>query len=210
MRVVAVRSRTTVAVAGLLLAVAGVVGACADDTTMSDHMGDGGSTYARSAPLSMGPPNGPGMAGHAMTRREADYLTVMVDHHQEAIVAAGELARAGRPELRRLGRTIVRDQTRQVHQMRRWLDRWYAQVPTDSDYQPMMSDLSTLRGDDLDRTFLTEMVHHHMMAVMMSRHLLRSGEVRHSQVAGLASTVVEDQIAEIRLMQRWLRTWQLR
>ena len=69
----------------------------------------------------------------------------------------------------------------------------------------MMSDLSLLAGAELDRTFLVEMVHHHHMAVMTSRHLLRSGRVEHPVVGDLAAEIIRVQSDEIAWMIDRLR-----
>jgi uncharacterized protein (DUF305 family) len=192
-------------VAALGLAATVALAGCGTDSPMGRAHMDGN-------PATMGQGRDAGMATHpgpVMAVDEADYLTTMVAHHREAIVASAHLARSAHPELRRLGRAIIRTQSAQVRTMGRWLDRWYPEVTASRGYRPMLSDLSSLTGDDLDRTFLTEMVHHHMMAVMMSRHLVRSGEALHPRVAGLAGSVIEDQTAEIVLMQQWLRDWDL-
>ena len=71
----------------------------------------------------------------------------------------------------------------------------------------MMRDLSGLTGDALDRAFLEDMVGHHMMAVMMSQHLLANGDSTHPEVAELAERISDEQRAEIRQMRRWLAAW---
>jgi uncharacterized protein (DUF305 family) len=54
-------------------------------------------------------------AMHRMTvTSEADYLTQMAPHHEEAVTAAKLLSRSSRPELRRLGKEIVRVQTAEI------------------------------------------------------------------------------------------------
>jgi len=148
---------------------------------------------------------GAGAQGAAIGDLESEYLVDMVAHHQEAIVAAGELARSDRPEMRALGASIVAMQTAQARQMREWLREWYPDHPVTS-YRPMMRDLSGLSGDDLDRAFLHDMIGHHMVAVMMSQQLLRHG-VEHAQVAALARDVRDGQRAEILLMRSWLASW---
>jgi uncharacterized protein (DUF305 family) len=136
---------------------------------------------------------------------EYAYLAEMVPHHLEAIDAAQELRRSERPEVRQLGENIVASQRAQVRLMEGWLDRWYPDRPArDPGYQPMMRDLSGLDGDALDRAFLTDMVRHHMMAIMSSQHLLLSGDVEHPEVADLASAIRDEQREEIVLMHRLL------
>ena len=139
------------------------------------------------------------MMGSSRATDEAGYLSEMVAHHREAIVAAGELSRSDRPGMRAFGRRIVADQTAQVELMEGWLAEWYADEPAAA-YEPMMRDLSGLDGVALDRALLDDMTIHHMAAVMMSQQLLMGGRAEHREVADLARTIRDDQRAEIRWM----------
>lgn len=146
------------------------------------------------------------MGGWSGVASEPDFMVEMIAHHRDAVDAARELARSDRPQMRSLGTSIVASQSAQIKQMTAWLDRWYPDVSTSGDYRPMMRDLSGLAGDRLDRVFLQDMVGHHMVAVMMSQHLLWRG-TDHDEVAELARTIRDDQHAEIIQMQRWLAQW---
>lgn len=146
------------------------------------------------------------MMGVNASADEPEYLIEMVAHHGEAVAAAGELARSDRSAMRAFGESIVESQSAQIDQMRAWLAEWYPEQDTDADYQPMMRDLTGLSGDRLDRAFLEDMVGHHMMAVMMSQHLLGRG-TEHQEVADLARSIRDDQHDEIIQMQRWLSQW---
>jgi uncharacterized protein (DUF305 family) len=152
----------------------------------------------------MGDRMGDGRHGSASTSESA-YLVEMVAHHEEAVTAARELGRSDRAEMRELGRSIVESQTAQIRLMRGWLDEWYPDAGP-ADYEPMMRDLDGLEGDELDRTFLEDMVGHHMMAVMTSQHLLMSTDV-HPEVSDLAGTIRDEQQREIVVMTQWLRDW---
>ena len=147
------------------------------------------------------------MMDSSVARDEFSYLTHMVAHHQEAIEAAQQLVRSERPQMRAFGRNIVATQCAQVDQMKAWLANWYPGRSNDADYQPMMRNLSGLSGDQLDRTFLEDMMGHHMAAVMMSQQLLAHGSADHPQVETLARTIRDEQHAEIRQMRRWLTAW---
>ena len=144
---------------------------------------------------------------HVAAASEQEYLAEMVAHHNEAIVAARELRRSDRAVMRRFGERIVAAQSAQVAQMESWLAEWYPDDSTDVDYEPMMRDLTGLSGDRLDRTFLEDMVGHHMAAVMMSQHGLASRLFDHDEVAALAADIRDDQHAEILRMRAWLRDW---
>lgn len=148
-----------------------------------------------------------GDSGSRPEGTEFAFLTHMIAHHQEAVDAAGELARSGRPEMRAFGRDIVATQTAQIQQVQAWLADWYPGRSTEVDYQPMMRDLSGLSGDRLERVFLQDMVGHHMAAVMMSQQLLVRGTAEHDQVSDLARTIRDEQHTEIFWMQDRLTDW---
>jgi uncharacterized protein (DUF305 family) len=161
--------------------------------------------------LAQGRGPGPGMPGGgpmATVSSEFDYLTHMIPHHEEAVVAARALVvGTSRPELRAFGQGIITTQTAEIQQMRQWLARWYTGRDTGVDYTPMMRDMTGLAGDALDRAFLTDMIPHHMMAVMMSHQLLNRGLVVHAPVQPFATTIARTQSAEIRRMRAWLAEW---
>lgn len=148
-----------------------------------------------------------GQMAHTSVDSEYEFLVEMIAHHEEAITAAGELERSDRPEMRAFGDRIIESQSAQVEQMQAWLSTWYPDRSGEVDYDPMMRDLSGLSGDDLDRAFLSDMIGHHMGAVMMSQHLLVRDLADHTAVDRLAEDIRDEQHREIRLMQRWLRDW---
>jgi len=155
----------------------------------------------------MGPRRGarPGMHGSTRVDDEAGYLSEMVAHHRDAVLAARELSRSDRPAMRAFGRTVVADQSAQIRLMEGWLDDWWADEP-EASYEPMMRDLTGLDGDALDRAFLEDMIPHHMAAVMMSQQLLMRGLDEHVEVGDLARTIRDDQMDEIVWMRAmWSR-----
>jgi uncharacterized protein (DUF305 family) len=109
--------------------------------------------------------------------------------------------------MRAFAESIIDTQSREVNQMRAWLAAWYAGRDIAVDYTPMMRDLTGLRGGALDRTFLQDMIPHHMAAVMMSQQLLMREMAEHQQVQVLATRIRAEQHAEIFQMQRWLGDW---
>lgn len=185
----------------LLLVLAGAVAMAVAGPDRDDRWGDG-PMGGRAG--SVGHMMGGGRAG-MVASSEYEYLAGMVSHHEEAIAAARELRRSDSPRMREFGAGIVASQSAQVEQMTGWLEEWYPDRPAyDPDYRAEMRDLSGLSGRALDRAFLTDMIGHHMMAVMSSQHLLVQGTAEHDEVADLARTIRDEQWREIRQMRRWL------
>nr|WP_300051134.1 DUF305 domain-containing protein [uncultured Nocardioides sp.] len=180
-----------------------------DDDGWSHPMMSDGQLAGRLGGERGGPRHMTGFAAghHVAAASEQEYLAEMVAHHDEAIVAARELRRSDRAVMRRFGERIVAAQSARVAQMESWLAEWYPDDSTDVDYEPMMRDLTGLSGDRLDRTFLEDMVGHHMAAVMMSQHGLASRLFDHDEVAALAADIRDEQHAEILRMRVWLRDW---
>lgn len=171
------------------------------------HMGRDGSLGPTGPMGPIGPMGSRWHMSHMSVDSEHAFLVEMIAHHEEAIDAAGELARSERPEMRAFGTRIIESQSAQVEQMQAWLDAWYADRPREVDYDPMMRDLHELSGDALDETFLTDMIGHHMAAVMMSQQLLMRDLADHAAVDRLAADIRDEQSREIAMMRRWLRDW---
>jgi uncharacterized protein (DUF305 family) len=121
-------------------------------------------------------------------------------------------------------------QAQEIEQMRAWYRQWYGMevpnIPMMS-WQPgngmmgggmmngrnmmgttnmMYDDVEALNNAiDFDRAFITLMVPHHRMAVMMSNMVLMGGE--HQQLRHLARSIISSQSAEIERMEEWYTTW---
>jgi uncharacterized protein (DUF305 family) len=177
------------------------------DRTRWTGAGHGGMPMM-SEPLRDGSWHGPmpHRMGEVMAASEAEYLTEMVAHHADAVTAARQLTRSDRLEMRELGASIVSTQTAQMDQMNDWLARWH-RAAGPSAYRPMMRSLTGLDGDALDRTFLDDMIGHHMMAVMMSESFLAADLAEHPEAAALAKSISEEQRRELMAMRRWSRDW---
>jgi uncharacterized protein (DUF305 family) len=194
-----------VAAAAVILLGAGITGMALahsdDDPGRGRHMMSTSGWMHGSAGSGSGV--GPWMYGTTRVSDEASFLSEMVAHHREAVLAAGELSRSNEPAMRAFGRAVVADQSAQIVSMEGWLAEWYPGEPEPA-YEPMMRDLTGLSGDALDRAFLEDMIGHHMAAVMMSQQLLMQGLDEHEAVADLARTIRNDQMDEI----AWMRaTW---
>jgi uncharacterized protein (DUF305 family) len=151
---------------------------------------------------------GGGMMSHGQITSELDYLTEMIPHHQEAIATAQiVLDRSDRSEMKAFAREIIRVQSAEVKQMQTWLKEWYPTQQSTPKYHNMMRDLSPLKGDALDQTFLQDMIMHHMTAVHLSRMLLARNLVQHDPVRPFATQIASSQMQEIHQMQAWLRDW---
>jgi len=70
----------------------------------------------------------------------------------------------------------------------------------------MEGDLDELMAaPDFDKEFLSQMIVHHEMAVMMAQMLAAGTERKEMQT--LADQIITSQTQEIELMENWLATW---
>lgn len=60
------------------------------------------------------------------------FIEMMIPHHQSANeMAQMALSRAKNPEVKKLAQSIIKEQTREIEQMRTWYKQWYGtEVPT--------------------------------------------------------------------------------
>jgi uncharacterized protein (DUF305 family) len=114
---------------------------------------------------------------------DLQFIDQMTMHHGGAIMSSEHMiSDSERPELRRLAENIQQSQSEQVKQMQEWREEWY--------------------GDATDAMFLQMMIPHHQMAVDMAEQALEEAE--HPELEELAQTIIDEQTAEIELMQGYL------
>ena len=139
---------------------------------------------------------------------EADYLAMMIPHHQEAVDSARELLQiTQRQEMVDLLESIIEEQTSEIEMMQSWLAEYHPGTQASEAYQPMMRSYDGLDPLEADLVFLEDMHRHHMHAVMTSRMLLRSSAVENREVGQLARSIISSQLAEIDLMRDLYAEW---
>jgi uncharacterized protein (DUF305 family) len=168
---------------------------------------------------------GPGDEARAgvSTTMERHFLEQMIPHHEDAVAMAEvALTRAEHPELRQLAETIIRDQTREIEQMRAWYLAWYGvEAPSygRDDRRgwmgggPMMggmmndsADLEILETAPVfDREFIEQLIPHHQMGVMMARMVMSRSD--RPEIEDLARAIITTQTAEIKQMRDWYQIW---
>lgn len=153
---------------------------------------------------------GNGMMNGAMqgmtVSSEREFLELMIPHHEEAVSTAREVLERGAttPGVRKLMESIITAQEAEIADMKEWYMAWYeAPYENNDTYVPMMRDLSGLTGTALDQAFLSDMIMHHMGAIMMARSLVPY--IEHEELMQLAENIVRTQSAEIRTMRTLLQ-----
>ncbi len=139
------------------------------------------------------------------------FIEQMIPHHEGAIAMA-ELAleRSARAEVRSLAEGIIEAQTREISDMSAWYEEWFGEAPTSVGHgmhmQGMEGDLEELQtAIDFDKEFLSQMIVHHEMAVMMAQMLEAATE--RPDMKQLAEDIIASQSQEITMMKGWLTVW---
>jgi uncharacterized protein (DUF305 family) len=157
---------------------------------------------------------------------ETDFLMGMVPHHRSAVAMAQMASeKATHQELKDMAQKIVVDQNGEIEQMRQWLHDWYGMDPPTGTSMPSsglqgmmpllhgrmpdmdagMQDLQSKSGSDFETAFLSDMSHHHAMAIMMAGPVLMGAD--HAELFTLAENIAIGQGQEIKQMDEWLQSW---
>ena len=169
------------------------------------------------------------MGGMSMDLGPADanldlrFIDAMTPHHQGATEMAKEAQqKSKRPEIQKLAANIIKDQDKEIAQMKQWRKAWY---PKASDkpmaYNAQTSQMMAMSSEqkkgmmmsqdlgaadaDFDLRFLNAMLPHHEGAVTMAKEVL--GKTKRPEVKQLAKAIVTSQEAEIKQMKDWRKAW---
>ena len=170
--------------------------------------------------------NGGGMMGSFDEDRPFDlqFVDQMTMHHEGAIMSSEHMiSDSKRPELRELAENIEENQSEQIDRMQEWRDEWHPDAEQTSGMPAGMMDemMDEMMGDGMmermmggsmqemmgggatDEMFLRMMIPHHEMAVDMSEKALEEAE--HPELKDLARKIIDEQTAEIELMEGYLK-----
>lgn len=142
-------------------------------------------------------------------RYEVRFLSMMIDHHYGA-VKMSELC-AGRtvhPELQAMCEQMHASQLEEIAMMQAWLKSWYGithEPMLDRKMQRQVRALSGLTGAAFEKAFMSMMIPHHSMAVMMSLEALN--QAYHPELLNMAAMMLGAQGDEIAQMRLWLQQW---
>jgi uncharacterized protein (DUF305 family) len=137
---------------------------------------------------------------------DLQFIDEMIGHHQMAIISSEHMISGSeRPELRQLAENIQKNQSEQIDQMQQWRDEWYPDAGRTSGMPGGMmggSMQGMAGGDATDTAFLRMMIPHHQQAIDVSEEALDQAE--HPDLRELAQKIIDEQSAEIELMQGYL------
>ncbi|MDQ3258722.1 MAG: DUF305 domain-containing protein [Acidobacteriota bacterium] len=147
---------------------------------------------------------------------DLQFIDTMVMHHQGAIdMARMAVTKAQHAELREMAQKVITDQEREIAELRRHREQWFAGRPQamnmemsgmmDSMRGMDMNRLNAATGNSFDLMFIDMMIPHHQGAVMMAREALQRAE--HPELKQLAQQIIREQEREIAQMNGWKNAW---
>ncbi len=161
--------------------------------------------------------------GPADANYDLRFLDSMIPHHQGALVMAQEvLTKSKRPELIKLAKKIISDQSKEITQMQQWRKQWYPQasatpvmwhsemsheMPMTTAYKEMMQMNMSLGKADagFDKRFLDAMIPHHQGAVTMAKDALQKSQ--RPELQKYVKSIITSQQEEIDTMTQWRNQW---
>lgn len=137
------------------------------------------------------------------------FIEQMIPHHEGAIAMATiALTKSTREDVLSLSRGIIEAQTKEIADMKKWYREWFGREYSGNighmmHMQGMQGDTTRLETTkEFDKEFLTQMIVHHEMAVMMGK-MLEAGTER-EEMKILADQIITSQSGEIEMMKSWL------
>ncbi len=145
------------------------------------------------------------------------FIDMMVMHHHQGIDIAKLVdGRSTNAKVKAFAAKTIAGQEKDLEELRAIRDRWYADKPVmdmsqihsmpgmkmdmKMDMEGDMAKLRAAKGAAFDRMFLDMMIHHHQMALNMSKEAITKAE--HSEIKDLARRGLTQQQAEIAEMNR--------
>jgi len=191
------RSTSRLLVLALVLALAGALAACGEESTVAEQTQEPQSQETQSQ-----------AEGNAMDRA---FVAAMIPHHESAVEMAEMAREQGESAfVRDLARDIVRTQNEEISTMRE-IDQRLAEQGVERGMMDMADHemgmdmdeaaMAELReADPFDRAFIDEMVPHHQGAIRMARMQLDMGQ--NPELQELSQEIIDAQAREIEAMNR--------
>jgi len=149
---------------------------------------------------------------------DLQFIDTMTHHHQGALdMAKMAVEKTKNAELKAFAQKIIKDQEKEIAQMKDWREKWFAgkpqamnmEMPGMNDSMKMMGDgmkkMEAASGKQFDLMFLDMMTPHHQGAITMSKEALTKAE--RPEIKTLANQIIKAQEEEIKKMQAWKTAW---
>lgn len=128
---------------------------------------------------------------------DAKFLDQFSEHHMDAIkMAKMAEKKAENPELKKMAQKMVKDQTKEIDQMKSWRKELYSSAPKASSEMPKMDmkSLETSKGHAFDMAFSEMMAKHHQDGIDMVQKM--SPEMKNEKLKQFALQTAQKQEQE--------------
>lgn len=125
---------------------------------------------------------------------DAKFLDQFSEHHMDAIkMAKMAEKKAENPELKKMARMMVKDQSKEIDQMKSWCKELFSSVQKSSSEMPMMDmkDLESSKGHAFDAAFSEMMAKHHQDGIDMVEKM--SPEIKNEKIKQFALQTAQKQ-----------------
>lgn len=161
--------------------------------------------------------------GAADANYDLRFIDAMTLHHQGAVKMAKEAAqKSERSEIKQLASTIIKDQDREINQMKQWRQAWYPQAgDKPMAHNAQMGHMMEMSSDQMkgmkmdmdlgaadaqfDLRFINAMSAHHEGAITMAQDALSKS--KRPEIKQLAQNIIKAQEAELKQMKQWRQAW---
>lgn len=137
---------------------------------------------------------GHGAGTQTMSSHDPHFLDMMSVHHMDGIKMAQLAAeKAQSPDIKTVAGKVIKDQTKEIEQMKNWRQSHFSSVPKSEDMPPKMdmSKLENASGKEFDRTFAEMMAKHHEDGIKMAQSMV--GDLKNKDVKNFAEKSIEKQ-----------------
>lgn len=132
-----------------------------------------------------------------MVPTDAKFLDQFSQHHMDAIeMAKMAEKKAENPELKKMARKMVKDQSKEIDQMKSWRKELFSSAPKSQSEMPKMDmkSLETSKGHAFDMAFSEMMAKHHQEGIDMVQKM--SPEMKNEKVKQFAMQAAQKQQQE--------------
>lgn len=137
---------------------------------------------------------GHGAGTHTTTGHDPHFLDMMSAHHKDGIkMAQMATEKAQSPEIKAFATKTIKDQTKEIEQMKTWRELHFSSVSMSESMPPKMdmSKLENASGKEFDKNFAEMMAQHHDEAIKMTNSMVE--DLQNEEVKKFARKTIEKQ-----------------
>ena len=130
---------------------------------------------------------------------DANYLDSYSAHHRDGIAMAEMAAtRAENPELKKLASKMVKEQTEEVNQMKKWREQYFPNVQSEEERLERvdLNKLQESKGKEFDSQFTKMMIKHHEDGIKLSKEV--SAKLENEKIKSFAEKSISKQNEELK------------